>query len=68
MNNPSMIIWGFLFGTIGVAYMVYAKKQQRWVPFISGIGLCAFTYFISNPVLIIVIGIVLVILPFIIKI
>ena len=68
MGSAGSVIWGFLFGTIGVGYLVYAKKQQRWMAFLSGLGLCAFTYFTSNPVLIIVIGIVLVMLPFIVKI
>ena len=68
MGNTDSIIWGFLFGTIGMGYLVYAKKQQRWLAFLSGLGLCAFTYFVSNLVLIIVIGIALIILPFIVKI
>ena len=68
MGNPDTIIWSFLFGTIGVGYIVYGKKQQSWAAFGAGLGLCGFTYFISNPVLIISIGIVLMILPFIIRI
>ena len=67
MGSIDSLIWGFLFGTIGVGYLIYGKKQQRWSAFIAGLGMVAFTYFISNPVLIIAIGIVLMILPFVLK-
>ena len=55
---------GMFFGSIGMGYFVYGKKQQQWVALFSGIALCAFPYFVSNVFLIIVIGIGLMALPF----
>ena len=68
MGSGNFLFLSFLFGTIGVAYLMYAKKQQKWMAFLSGLGLCAFTYFFTNMVFIIVVGIMLMILPFVIRI
>ncbi len=65
--DGSSIIWSFLFGSVGMGYLLYGKKQKHTVALLSGVGLCAFPYFVSNLVLIIITGIVLMALPFIIK-
>ena len=57
----------FVFGVIGVAYFVYGKKQSQWSALAAGGGLCVFPYFVSNLWLMIVIGFVLVFLPFVIR-
>ncbi len=64
--GTSLIISMFC-GIVGIAYFRYGKKQQNTIALISGIGLIAFPYFISNLFVIVFIGTVLVILPFFIK-
>ena len=64
MGNPASLLWGLLFGAIGMAYFVYGKKQGRGVPLLSGIALMAFPYFVTNSILIVLIGIVLMALPY----
>ncbi len=64
MDNPASLLWGLLFGSIGLGFFVYGKKQGRGVPLVSGIALMAFPYFVSNSILIVVIGIVLIALPY----
>jgi hypothetical protein len=66
--NASTLIWGVIFGSIGLGFFVYGKKQKAVIPLISGIVLMIFPYFISNPYIMILSGIILVALPFFIKI
>ena len=66
MDNPSTLIWGVIFGSIGLGFFVYGKKQKAVVPLFCGIGLMVFPYFISNMYILILSGVVLTALPFII--
>jgi hypothetical protein len=62
--DSSTLLWGLLYGSIGMGYFVYGKKQQRVVALLSGVGLMVFPYFISNAWLSIVIGVALMALPY----
>ena len=66
--NASTLILGGDFGSIGLGFFVYGKKQKAIIPLFSGIGLMVFPYFISNLYILIFSGIILVSLPFFIKI
>jgi hypothetical protein len=55
---------GVFFGAVGLAYFVYGKKQQRFVPLLCGIGLMVFPYFMSNTVLLVVVGLALSAIPY----
>jgi hypothetical protein len=66
--NTSTLMWGMIFGAIGLGFVVYSKKQKAIIPLLCGIGLMVVPYFISNIYILILSGIVLVALPFIIKI
>jgi len=68
MTDTSTIIWGVILGSIGLGFLVYGKKQKAIIPLFSGIGLMLVPYFISNMYILILSGIVLVALPYIIKI
>lgn len=65
--DTSALLWGLLFGSIGLAYVIYGRKQRIVVPFVSGLALIAFPYFVSGTVAMIVIGAVLIALPFFVK-
>jgi len=66
--NASTLIWGVIFGSIGLGFFVYGKKQKAVIPLLSGIGLMVLPYFISNLYILILSGIILVALPYFIKI
>jgi hypothetical protein len=68
MMNTSTLLWGVIFGSIGLGFFVYGKKQHAVIPLFSGIGLMVFPYFISNPYIIVLTGIVLVALPYFVRI
>jgi len=57
-------MWEVLFGSVGLGFFVYGKKQQRVMPLISGISLMVFPYFVSNPYTVFGIGLTLMALPY----
>lgn len=61
-------MWGMIFGSIGLGFFVFGKKQKSVIPLFSGIGLMVFPYFISNIYILLISGIVLIAIPFWIKI
>ena len=65
--DASTLLWGVLFGSIGFGFFVYGKKQKAVIPFISGVGLMVFPYFITNVFILVVAGIIFIALPFVIK-
>ncbi|MFQ5453786.1 MAG: hypothetical protein ACE5D6_06330 [Candidatus Zixiibacteriota bacterium] len=67
MGSLSTIIWGVLFGSIGMGYIIYGRKQKKGIALLSGIVLSIFPYFFSNLFVIIFIGIVLMLLPYFIR-
>jgi hypothetical protein len=67
MSSPSTLMWGVIFGSIGLGFFVYGKKQKAMVPIFCGIGLMAFPYLISNIAMLVLSGLVLVAMPFLIK-
>lgn len=65
--NTSTLVWGILFGSIGLGFFVYGKKQKAIMPILSGIGLMVIPYFISSLYIMIFSGIVLIALPYFIR-
>tara|TARA_B100000809_G_scaffold8689_1_gene8351 strand:+ start:833 stop:955 length:123 start_codon:yes stop_codon:yes gene_type:complete len=33
MDSASIMVWGILFGGIGMGYFVYGRKQKAIIPF-----------------------------------
>jgi hypothetical protein len=67
MINVSTLLWGIVFGSIGLGFFVYGKKQKAIIPILSGIGLMAFPYFISNIYIMILSGLALIALPYFVR-
>lgn len=65
--DASTIIWGVIFGSIGLGFFIYGKRQKSIIPLFSGVGLMVIPYFISNIYILILSGIILAALPFVIK-
>jgi hypothetical protein len=68
-NGDSMntLLLSMIWGSIGVGFFIYGKKQARAVFLLCGILLCVVPYFISSALASLIIGLVLFILPFQIK-
>jgi hypothetical protein len=57
---------GIITGALGVAYIVYGKRQTKFVPLIAGVLLCSYSYFIDNWIWLCVVGALLLAAPFVI--
>jgi len=68
MEGTSLLIWGMVFGAIGLGFFAYGKKQKAIVPLVSGIALIAFPYFIANVYTLVIVGALLVVLPYFVRI
>ena len=68
MSSEASIIWSLIFGSIGVGFFLYGRKQKAVVPLICGLVLIAFPYFVSNTVLLVVIGLLLIAIPYFVRI
>ncbi len=63
--SPSVLFASLLFGAIGMGALVYARKMSVFKPAIIGVALMAFPYFVSDNLLVWVIGIALTISLFV---
>jgi hypothetical protein len=63
MDIGTTLISSIVFGSVGAGYFIYGKKQQQPIPMITGIALCAYPYFISNLYASVIVGTILVAIP-----
>ncbi len=68
MEGTSLLIWGMVFGAIGLGFFTYGKRQKAAVPLCTGIALFMFPYFISNVYMLVIVGVLLVALPYFMRI
>lgn len=66
--NTANLLWALLFGSIGMGYFIYGKKQSNMVVRYVGVALMVYPYFISNTIVLVAVGVCLLILPKLIKI
>lgn len=66
--NESLLLWGLLFGSIGLAFFMYGKKQGSVVPLACGLCLMVFPYFVASTVALVAIGGLLVAIPWFVRI
>jgi hypothetical protein len=65
--DTSSLLWGLLFGSIGLGFLIYGRKQRAVVPLVCGLALMIFPYFVSNTILLITIGMVLIVIPYFVR-
>ncbi|MDT8281501.1 MAG: hypothetical protein RQ982_01670 [Gammaproteobacteria bacterium] len=64
METESMLLWGMVFGSIGLGFFLYGKKQKAIVPLVTGIALFVLPYFVHSLTMLFVVGIALMVLPY----
>lgn len=62
--STSSLLWGLLFGSIGLGYLIYGRKQRAVVPLLCGLALMIYPYFVANTILLVVIGAALIAIPY----
>ena len=65
--SSSLLLLGLLFGSIGLGFFIYGKRQSALVPLLCGVLLMIVPYFISNAPLLFTVGAVLVLVPYFVK-
>ena len=68
MGSTAVLLWGLLFGSIGFGFFLYGKKQKAVVPIITGIALSVVPYFIADVYVLVMVGVILVAIPFFVRI
>ena len=68
IDSTAVLLWGLLFGSIGFGFFLYGKKQKAVVPLITGIALCVVPYFIANVYVLVMAGVILMAIPFFVRI
>jgi hypothetical protein len=66
--DTSALLWGLLFGSIGLGFFVYGRRQRAVVPLLCGVALIIFPYFVSNTILLLALGVALIALPYFVRI
>jgi len=65
--NTSLLLLGVLFGSVGLGYFLYGKKQRAVVPLVCGLALMVIPYFISSTALLVMVGAVLSGIPYFVR-
>lgn len=65
--NTAQLLLGVLFSSIGLGYFIYGKKQKVIIPLVCGLILMIFPYFVDNTTMLCIIGVVLSIAPYFIR-
>lgn len=64
MGSESELIWGVLFGSIGLGFFIYGKKQKMITPLVCGLSLMVYPYFMPNAISLIFLGFILAAIPY----
>ena len=65
--NSTQLFLGVIFISIGFGYFLYGKKQKMTVPFVVGLVLMVFPYFIESNALLDGIGLLLSAAPYFLR-
>lgn len=65
--SASLLLWGVLFGAVGLGYFVYGKKQHAIVPLLCGLALMVVPYFIGNVWVLVGVGVGLAAVPYFVR-
>jgi hypothetical protein len=63
MDSTSLWL-GLVFSTIGLGFFMYGRKQKVAAPLICGLVLMVYPYFISSIAVLVVIGAILIAIPY----
>jgi hypothetical protein len=63
MFETNYLLISLVFSSIGLGYFIYGKKQKHKVAFMTGLCLMVYPYMITDPWLMVAIGIALMFVP-----
>lgn len=62
--DATTFVLGIIFSTVGLGFFLYGKRQGKLIPLVCGLLLMVFPYFISNVIILLVIGVALIAVPY----
>jgi hypothetical protein len=65
--DESTLLWGILFGSIGLGYFIYGKREKVIVPMVCGLVLMVFPYFVEGTTTLVAIGAALAVTPYFVR-
>jgi hypothetical protein len=65
--DTSSLLWGLLFGSIGLGFFVYGRRQKTVVPLACGVALMIVPYLVSNNMLLVTLGVALIAIPYFVR-
>ena len=65
--DESLVLWGMLFGSIGIGYFIYGKREKVIVPMVCGLVLMVFPYFVEGTITLVAIGVALAVTPYFVR-
>jgi hypothetical protein len=51
MFNANFLFASLVWGSVGMGYFIYGKKQSSWAPMIGGVLMMAASYFVASALL-----------------
>jgi hypothetical protein len=48
MFNSSFLFFSLIWGSVGLGYFIYGKKQGSWAPLVGGVSMMAVSYFAGS--------------------
>jgi hypothetical protein len=67
MDGTALLLWGIFFGSVGIGFFMYGRRQRAPVPLVTGIALFLLPYFISNVYLLVALGAAFAVLPYFLR-
>ncbi len=67
MDSSTSLFLSLMFGSVGVGYFIYGKRQSKFIAMIAGAALCGYPYFVSNIYVMLALGVFLIVLPFLVR-
>jgi hypothetical protein len=67
VDIQASLLWGLLFGSIGLGFFVYGRKQKAIVPLACGFALMIIPYFATNAFLLVGVGLLLMVIPYFVR-
>ena len=64
MGSEAGLLWGVVFGSVGLGFFIYGKKQAQIVPLVCGLALMVYPYFVPNTVVLVLVGLALMAIPY----
>lgn len=67
MGSTAYLLWGLIFGSIGGGYFLYGKKRPNFLAMVCGLALIVYPYFCANTWAVVGIGLVLMAIPYFVR-